>query len=85
MLPKRMMAAHQRIGARNVAGPQRLRLVFCWPQHGDRLFLKVEVGERVAVAIADDEAGLGLVDLPGRREAAGFGHQACVCRSLRFP
>ena len=35
-----------------------------------RLILKVDVGERVAVDVADDVAGVGLLGRPGRREAA---------------
>ena len=40
------------------------------------LILEIDVGERVPVGVADDEAppiqlGVGLVDGPGRREAAG--------------
>ena len=31
-----MMAAHQRIGARKVAGPLRRAPRLCWPQHGGR-------------------------------------------------
>ena len=35
-----------------------------------------DVGERVAVGVADDEAGLGLLDGLGRREAALSCHSA---------
>ena len=35
-----------------------------------RLLLEIDVGERLPVAIANDEAGVGLLDGPGRREAA---------------
>jgi len=34
-----------------------------------RLILEVNVGERLAAVVADDEAGVGLLDGPGRREA----------------
>ena len=36
--------------------------------------LEVDVGERLPVGDADDEAGVGLPDRPGGREAAG-GHR----------
>jgi hypothetical protein len=32
-----------------------------------RLVLEIHIGERVAVVIPDDEAGVGLLDGPGRR------------------
>jgi hypothetical protein len=35
-----------------------------------RLLLEIDVGERLPVGVADDEAGVGLLDGPGRREAA---------------
>jgi hypothetical protein len=35
-----------------------------------RLALEVDVGQRLAVGVADDEAGLLLLDGPGRREPA---------------
>jgi hypothetical protein len=38
-----------------------------------RLILEIDVGERLTVLIPDDEASVGLLDRPGRREAA-FGH-----------
>ena len=39
----------------------------------------IDIGERLPISIADDEAppiqlGVGLLDGPGRREAARFGH-----------
>ena len=34
------------------------------------LLLEIEVGQRLPVGVADDEAGVGLLDGPGRREAA---------------
>jgi hypothetical protein len=34
------------------------------------------LGQHLPVAIAHDEAGVGLLDGPGRWEAAGFGHEA---------
>ena len=40
-----------------------------------RFILEIDVSER-PVGVADDEAGVGLLDGPGRREAAGFGHEA---------
>ena len=42
-----------------------------------RLVLEIDVGQRLPVGVTDDEAGLGLLDGPGRREAA------CLPRSLR--
>jgi hypothetical protein len=33
------------------------------------LILEVDVGECLPVGVADDEAGVGLLDGPGRREA----------------
>jgi hypothetical protein len=33
-------------------------------------------GERLPVVVPDDEAGVRLLDGPGRREAAGVGHEA---------
>src|SRR4029077_2921287 len=38
-----------------------------------RLLLEIDVGNRLPVGVADDEAGVGLLDGPGRREAA-LGH-----------
>jgi hypothetical protein len=35
-----------------------------------RLILEIDVRERLPVGVADDEAGVGLLDGPGRREAA---------------
>jgi hypothetical protein len=35
------------------------------------LLLKIDLGERLPVAFADDEASVALLDGPGRREAAG--------------
>ena len=38
---------------------------------------EIDVGERVAVGVADDEARSVLfIDRPGRREAAGVSHEA---------
>jgi hypothetical protein len=36
-----------------------------------RLVLEIDVGERPAIVIADNEAGVGFLDGPRRREAAG--------------
>jgi hypothetical protein len=41
-----------------------------------RLVLEIDVGQRAAVGVADDEAlpfqlGIGIIDRPGRRKAAG--------------
>jgi hypothetical protein len=36
-----------------------------------RLMLEIDVGERLTVGVADDEAGVGFLGGPGRREAAG--------------
>jgi hypothetical protein len=47
-----------------VAGEQLGRRPPC------RLLLEIDVGERLPVGVADDEAGVGLLDGPGRREAA---------------
>ena len=38
-----------------------------------RLVLEIDVGERLPIGVADDEAGVGLLGGPGRREAA-LGH-----------
>ena len=38
-----------------------------------RLLLKIDVSQRLPVGVADDIAGLSLLDRPGRREAAGHG------------
>jgi hypothetical protein len=38
------------------------------------LLLEIDVGQRLPVGVADDEAGGILLDGPGRREAAG-GHK----------
>ena len=35
-----------------------------------RLLLEIDIGKRLPVGVADDEAGLLLVDQPGRRDAA---------------
>jgi hypothetical protein len=42
--------------------------------------LEIDVGQRVPVGVADDEAvlaelGIGVVDRPRRREAAGLGQE----------
>jgi hypothetical protein len=37
-----------------------------------RVPLKFHVGECLTAPVPDDEAGVGLVDRPGRREAAGI-------------
>ena len=56
----------------------------CW------LFLEIDVGERVPARVADDEAlsvelGVGFLDRPGRREAAGFCHEASLtCAAPAF-
>ena len=34
------------------------------------LLLEIDVGERLPVGVADDEAGVGFLDGPGRREVA---------------
>jgi hypothetical protein len=47
-----------------------------------RLLLEVHVGARLPVGVADDEAGVRLLDGPGRREAAGR-HLACREHSPR--
>jgi hypothetical protein len=39
------------------------------PPWTSRLLLIVDVCERLTVGVADDEAGLGLLNGPGRREA----------------
>ena len=43
------------------------------------LFLEIDVGERLSVGVADDEARFLLVDGPGRREAT-LGHGPLVNR-----
>ena len=53
-------------------GLATLRRASSWPP---RLLLETEVGQRLPVGVADDEAppihlGVGLVDGPGQREAA---------------
>ena len=40
-----------------------------WRRPPSRLLLEIDVGERLPVGVADDEAGVGLLDGPGRREA----------------
>ena len=49
-----------------------------------RLFLAIDAGERLPVVIADDEAGVGLLDEPGRREAA-LGHGSALGRARHAP
>ena len=49
---------------RLVAGQQVCR------RAASRLILEIDVGERLPIGIADDEAGVGLLGGPGRREAA---------------
>jgi hypothetical protein len=50
-----------------------------------RLLLVVDVGERLPVDVADDEAGVGLLDGPRRREAAlGHGPLEHARRAVRF-
>ena len=39
------------------------------------------LGEPLPVGVADDEAGLGLLDGPGRREAARGGHEGKIIAS----
>jgi hypothetical protein len=41
-----------------------------------RLILEIDVRERLPVGVADNETGVGLLGGPGRREAAGLGHEA---------
>jgi hypothetical protein len=36
-----------------------------------RLLLEIDVGERLPVGVADDEAGVGFLDGPGGRKARG--------------
>jgi hypothetical protein len=36
---------------------------------------RADVGERVPIRVPDDEAGVGLLDRPERREAAGLSHR----------
>src|SRR6476646_6599560 len=59
-----------------------------------RLILAIDVGERVAVAVADNDTLLaplqgGVIDGPRWREAARFGHAAWIwrprCRSAGGP
>jgi hypothetical protein len=49
-----------------------------------QLPIEVNIGERLPVGVADDEAGVGLLGGPGRREAAcgrsGIGHDAPIAR-----
>jgi hypothetical protein len=40
-----------------------------------RLVLEIDVGERLPIGVADDEAGVGLLDGPWRWEAAGLRHR----------
>jgi hypothetical protein len=52
------------------------RVIWCAAERRPRLLLEIDVGERLPIGIADDEAspiqlGVGLVDGPGRREAGG--------------
>jgi hypothetical protein len=37
----------------------------------DSPILEVDAGERLPAGVADDEAGVGLLGGPGRRESAG--------------
>ena len=48
-----------------VAGEQMCR------RAPSRLLLEIDVGERLPVAVADDEAGVGVLDGPRRRESGG--------------
>jgi hypothetical protein len=43
--------------------------------------LEIDVGQRLPVGVADDEAGLLLVDRPGRRGAASGGHEGKIIAS----
>ena len=48
--------------------------------------LAIDVGERLPISVADDEAGVGLLDGPGRREAARRRRGATIakgCSHLR--
>ena len=47
--------------------------------HFVQLLFEIHVGERPPVGVADDEAGVGLLDGPGRREAA-LGHSLRVAK-----
>jgi hypothetical protein len=40
-----------------------------------RLLLEIDVGERLPIAVADDEAGVGFLDGLGRRLALKAPHQ----------
>ena len=47
-----------------------------------RLLLEINVGERLPVGVADDEAGVGLLDGPGRREVRCSGAFLCLCECI---
>ena len=50
-----------------------------------RLRLEVDIGECLPVAVTDDvAASVVLFDVPGRREAAGFGHHRHLGRPAQL-
>ena len=50
-----------------------------------RLVLEVDIGQRVAVVIADDEAGMvRLIDGPRWRETASVGHNDVLRRECEW-
>ena len=56
-------------------GPLDQRLLLTGRRPGPPI-LEVDAGERLPVVMADDEAGVGLLDGPGRREGARGGQGA---------
>ena len=49
-----------------------------------RLILEIDIGQRLPVVVADDEAGVRPLDGPGRREAAGRRFHLLVERRSSF-
>jgi hypothetical protein len=49
-----------------------------------RLFLEIHVAERLPVGVTDDEAGVGLLGGPWRREAAALNHCPAISAVMLF-
>ena len=47
-----------------------------------RLLLEIDIGERLPVGVADDEASVDLLDRPGRREVRCSGAFLCLCECI---
>jgi hypothetical protein len=49
-----------------------------------RFILEIDVGERLPIGVTDDEAGVGLLGGPWRREAAALNHCPAISAVMLF-